>query len=122
MNKTINHYNQKASDFFNQYESQSAEEIHSSWSSHINTSEGLAFDIGAGSGRDALWLAKCGYTVYAVEPSEKLRTLAKAKNYHLWLANCYFRQPMDYFKHLLRPEIRIRQPQAWNAQVCLTSS
>ncbi len=56
MNKTINHYNQNASDFFKQYESQSADEIHDSWSSHIG-SDGLALDIGAGSGRDALWLA-----------------------------------------------------------------
>ena len=82
MNKTINYYNQEADRFFNQYESQSADEIHSVWSSYLG-SNGLALDIGAGSGRDAFWLANNGYTVYAVEPSEKLRTLAKAKNYHL---------------------------------------
>lgn len=82
MNKTINHYNQNATKFFNQYESEEAEEIHSSWAFHLDNSEGLALDIGTGSGRDALWLANNGNTVYAVEPSEKLRSLAKAKNYH----------------------------------------
>ena len=82
MSKTIDHYNLNASRFFSQYESQSAGSLHSSWMSHLNGMDGLALDIGAGSGRDALYLAKNGFEVFAVEPSEKLRSLAQAKNDH----------------------------------------
>ncbi|MCU7833587.1 MAG: class I SAM-dependent methyltransferase, partial [gamma proteobacterium symbiont of Lucinoma myriamae] len=82
MNKTINHCNQKASDFFSQYESSNAETIHSSWIHHLNEKGGLALDVGSGSGRDALWLAKNGYEVFAVEPAESLRNLAKINNNH----------------------------------------
>jgi hypothetical protein len=33
----------------------------------------LALDVGAGSGRDAGWLASLGYEVVAVEPAEAMR-------------------------------------------------
>jgi len=39
-------------------------------------------DIGCGSGRDALSLARRGYQLTAVEPSTKMLELAKAKNNH----------------------------------------
>ena len=81
ISKTINQYNQKATDFFNQYESEAAEIIHNSWASHLKGTDGLALDIGSGSGRDALWLAQKGYEVFAVEPAEKLRKLAET-NHH----------------------------------------
>ncbi|KPW44789.1 hypothetical protein ALO95_102041 [Pseudomonas syringae pv. antirrhini] len=48
-------------------------------------------DIGSGSGRDALSLARRGYQVTAVEPSEKMLDLAKTKNNHkniAWLNDC----------------------------------
>ncbi len=34
-------------------------------------------DIGAGTGRDAAWIAEKGHTVFAVEPSESMRTIAQ---------------------------------------------
>ncbi|MDV5168616.1 class I SAM-dependent methyltransferase [Photobacterium rosenbergii] len=34
-------------------------------------------DIGAGSGRDALWFAENGCEIYAVEPLEALREIGK---------------------------------------------
>ncbi|WP_210093727.1 class I SAM-dependent methyltransferase [Ruegeria sp. HKCCSP346] len=34
-------------------------------------------DIGAGTGRDAAWIAERGHTVFAVEPSESMRTIAQ---------------------------------------------
>ena len=34
-------------------------------------------DIGAGTGRDAAWIAERGHTVFAVEPSEAMRTIAQ---------------------------------------------
>lgn len=39
-------------------------------------SDGTALDVGAGSGRDAAWLAGLGYEVVAVEPAERMRTEA----------------------------------------------
>ena len=82
MNKTINHYNQKACEFFSQYESSNAETIHRSWVHHLNETDDLALDVGSGSGRDALWLAENGYEVFAVEPADELRNLAKINNNH----------------------------------------
>lgn len=37
---------------------------------------GLALDVGAGSGRDAAWLARRGYQVVAVEPAARMRAEA----------------------------------------------
>ncbi len=34
-------------------------------------------DIGAGTGRDAAWIAKKGHTVFAVEPSESMRAIGQ---------------------------------------------
>ena len=72
MNKTINYYNQHSDSFKEQYLSRSAEEVHECWLKHLPSS-GQVLDIGAGIGRDALWLAKQGFDVVAVEPSEGLR-------------------------------------------------
>ena len=40
----------------------------------------LALDVGAGSGRDAAWLAGKGYAVVAVEPSAAMRAEAGARH------------------------------------------
>lgn len=48
-------------------------------------------DVGCGSGRDALSLARRGYQVTAVEPSKKMLTLAQKKNNHkniTWINDC----------------------------------
>ncbi|HBQ39012.1 MAG TPA: hypothetical protein DD808_00330 [Halieaceae bacterium] len=42
---------------------------------------GFACDIGAGSGRDANWLAQKGWEVIAVDPSRGMRELAIAKSH-----------------------------------------
>ena len=77
MNKTINVYNTKAKKFFDEYESLNAFEVHKSWTELLPYSAGVALDIGAGSGRDAAYLVERGFEVFAVEPSDKLRQLAK---------------------------------------------
>ncbi|MCB1674657.1 MAG: methyltransferase domain-containing protein, partial [Halioglobus sp.] len=43
---------------------------------HELAGSGLALDVGAGSGRDARWLAGKGYEVIAVEPGQGFRRLA----------------------------------------------
>jgi len=44
------------------------------------SADSLALDIGAGSGRDAAWLASKGYEVVAVEPSSGMRDEAQRRH------------------------------------------
>lgn len=78
-NKTITHYSQHAQRYCSLYDSLSAEKVHADWSSVLETlSPGKALDVGAGSGRDAHWLAQKGWCVVAAEPADELRELAQA--------------------------------------------
>ena len=80
MNNTINYYSENAQQFLTQYDSVEAAEVHASWYHHLaNLPVGYALDVGAGSGRDARWLAKQGWQVTAVEPAEQLRMLASKR-------------------------------------------
>lgn len=77
MTKTIKTYGKNAKQFFKEYESVSASEVHKSWTELIPYTGGVALDIGAGSGRDAAYLVGRGFEVVAVEPSSELRQLAQ---------------------------------------------
>ena len=57
-----------------QYEALKAADVHGAWArDNLPQDAGLACDIGAGTGRDARWLAELGWEVVAVEPSAALR-------------------------------------------------
>lgn len=72
-------YHQQAATFVSQYESVSAEQVHQSWLHLLAQVPPLnALDVGAGSGRDARFLARKGFRVVAVEPADALRELAMA--------------------------------------------
>jgi SAM-dependent methyltransferase len=75
--KSTQYYDEHAtrlSAFYNAIESDA---VHRSWiEKHLPTKPGFACDIGAGSGRDANWLASHGWDVVAVEPSANMRELA----------------------------------------------
>ena len=73
----MDYYTANAEKLYHQYQSLKAERVHATWLKHLPTMPGIACDIGAGSGRDANWLAALGWEVIAVEPSEKLLTLGK---------------------------------------------
>jgi SAM-dependent methyltransferase len=47
--------------------------VHADLIPYLPQQPGSALDVGAGSGRDAAWLAARGWTVTAVEPSKLLR-------------------------------------------------
>lgn len=51
-------YSQNAQKYFDQYQSLAFEQVHASWLPLIKEKTGLALDVGAGSGRDALALAR----------------------------------------------------------------
>lgn len=66
-------YAQKAEKFIQQYEALEPEEVHKSWRKYLPKVCSSALDVGAGSGRDARWLASYGHEVVAVEPVKELR-------------------------------------------------
>ncbi|MDP2283347.1 MAG: class I SAM-dependent methyltransferase, partial [Pseudohongiella sp.] len=74
----MNYYNINAPQLFDQYESMRAQDVHRSWISLLPSPAGIACDIGAGTGRDARWLAAQGWDVIAVEPAEALRQRGQA--------------------------------------------
>lgn len=74
----MTHYDSNAERLFGQYQSVSAEFVHRFWLDLLPNTPGSVCDIGAGSGRDAGWLAGKGWEVIAVEPSAGLRLLGGA--------------------------------------------
>ena len=64
------YYDKNADALVDQYDALNADDVHEAWAStHLPKEPGFACDIGAGSGRDAKWLAEKGWEVVAVEPS-----------------------------------------------------
>ncbi|MCG9759931.1 MULTISPECIES: class I SAM-dependent methyltransferase [Pseudoalteromonas] len=73
--------NKFSEDIFNLYESLKTEDVHSSWISSINFDGKKVLDLGAGSGRDAAYLASKGTElVVAVDSSCEMLSLAKQKH------------------------------------------
>ena len=66
-------YTEEADDLFVRYESRNAADIHAPWSDFFPDPPARILDIGAGTGRDAGWLASLGHSVLAVEPTDALR-------------------------------------------------
>ncbi len=75
--RTVKYYSDNARKLASRYYSLDPESLHASWSRFIPDNPGIALDIGAGSGRDANWLADKGWDVVAVEPCKAFRQLAK---------------------------------------------
>jgi len=75
---SVGPYNQHAQRYFSQYQSITFEQVHRDWLPRLDVKTGLALDVGAGSGRDALALADRGWDVVAVEPAAGLRELGQS--------------------------------------------
>jgi SAM-dependent methyltransferase len=76
----IPYYEQHATRLVTQYESLSFEDVHADLMAILPAPGSTVLDIGAGSGRDAAWLAAKGYDVVAVEPSEAMLAHAREKH------------------------------------------
>ena len=77
----VSAYHAKASVLAARYEAVAAETVHAALLSFLPQGAGLlALDVGAGSGRDAAWLAGLGYEVVAVEPAAGIRAEAQARH------------------------------------------
>jgi len=72
-------YNKNAQDLCSQYDALRFEDVHQSWSRYWPASGSKVLDLGAGSGRDAKWFEEQGCEVFAIEPSEAMRTLGQKK-------------------------------------------
>lgn len=73
-------YQENAQEAAKQYETVAVEAIHGWLERFLPESSGRVLDIGAGSGRDAAWLAGLGHQVVAVEPSSEMRKEAKRRH------------------------------------------
>ncbi len=75
-----NYYDLNAKALVARYDGVDPADVHAGWAPmHLREEPGYACDIGAGSGRDANWLASRGWEVVAVEPSA-LRDLAAERS------------------------------------------
>ena len=74
MSDTVGPYDAKAGILAARYETVRADAAHAALLQYIpNGPDLIALDVGAGSGRDAAWLASLGYDVVAVEPAAGMR-------------------------------------------------
>jgi SAM-dependent methyltransferase len=81
MNNNLRFYQQNQDSLIEQYDSVSFESVHHDWL-ELLPSNGTALDIGAGSGRDARYMAERGLKVYAAEPSLPLMAAALENSKH----------------------------------------
>lgn len=62
------------------YQALDPAQIHEAVVPHLPAAPAAILDVGAGSGRDAAWLAALGHTVLAVEPSASMWEEAQRRN------------------------------------------
>lgn len=62
------------------YEAVDPVALHATLLSSLPAAPSMVLDIGSGSGRDAVWLAKMGHEVVAVEPSPTMRAEAQRRH------------------------------------------
>jgi SAM-dependent methyltransferase len=77
MNQTVTFYNQNAIELSKQYNSVDFEKVHGTWKPHWPLSGDMVLDVGAGNGRDALWMAEQGADVMALEPAQSMLEIGK---------------------------------------------
>jgi SAM-dependent methyltransferase len=80
MSDAIRWYDQNISEVSRRYESVAANTVHGWLVDLLPIAPALVLDIGAGTGRDAAWLASRGLEIIAVEPSSAMR--AEAQRLH----------------------------------------
>src|SRR3954451_17389913 len=74
MTDTVTAYDAQAGVLAARYEALAAEAVHGALIDFApQGSDRIALDVGAGSGRDAAWLASLGYEVVAAEPAAAMR-------------------------------------------------
>jgi ubiquinone/menaquinone biosynthesis C-methylase UbiE len=80
MSDAVHWYDGNVAESSRRYESLAADKVHAWLITRLPNAPALILDVGAGSGRDAAWLASRGLEVVAVEPSAGM--LAEARRLH----------------------------------------
>ena len=81
MTDTVSPYERSARELASRYESVEAGTVHGAFAASLPRGDDrLALDVGAGSGRDAAWLASLGFDVVAVEPSAAMRREGRSRH------------------------------------------
>ncbi|ENJ1725050.1 TPA: methyltransferase domain-containing protein [Vibrio parahaemolyticus] len=78
MPATSRFYEQHADCLAEQYTSLKFEDVHASWRAFWPQARDRVLDVGAGSGRDAKWMAEHGCEVIAIEPAQALLRFGKS--------------------------------------------
>lgn len=73
-------YDRNAAGLAARYETLDPARLHRPWREFLPSAPAAILDVGAGSGRDAAWLAGLGHRVVAVEPSAAMRREARARH------------------------------------------
>ena len=100
MSDAIRWYDQNVSDVSRRYESVAAETVHGWLVDLLPIAPALVLDVGAGTGRDAAWLASRGLEVVAVEPSGAMR--AEAQRLHASPSIRWIRDSLPSLDQVLR--------------------
>jgi SAM-dependent methyltransferase len=74
---SIGPYEQGFAEFAARYEAVDPAVLHARLTPFLPARPGLALDVGAGTGRDAAWLAGLGWEVWAAEPAPAFRALGE---------------------------------------------
>lgn len=77
MSKAVDWYDDHAERMSALYETAGFDSVHDWLVGSLPPPPATVLDVGAGSGRDASWLAARGYRVVAAEPSASMRALAR---------------------------------------------
>jgi SAM-dependent methyltransferase len=93
-------YDQNISLVSPRYESVAAESVHRWLVDLLPNAPALVLDVGAGTGRDAAWLASRGLEVIAVEPSGAMR--AEAQRLHPCPSIRWIADSLPSLNHVLR--------------------
>lgn len=73
MGDAVDWYEANVAGVASSYEALAAQAVHGWLVGYLPAAPALVLDVGAGTGRDAAWLAGLGYEVVAVEPSAGMR-------------------------------------------------
>jgi SAM-dependent methyltransferase len=78
INDAVEWYDDHADEVVGRYESLAPAKLNEWLRAFLPDRGGFVLDVGAGAGRDAVWLSSIGYEVIAVEPSEQMRKRGQA--------------------------------------------
>lgn len=115
-NQTLQFYKNNNEQLIQQYNSVSFESVHQDWLEFLPQNGSLIVDVGAGSGRDALWLYDHHYQVIAVDPVVEFFEQFKKNSPHNYPARNY---PNSKFEWVVDSLPELNQLQKYTRQVSL---